>query len=78
MMTPTLALAFPVEAAMPIVRTLLRSAVEMVEPALLLTLAGGMVLLFRPLLAGSFKAVKLMCRPARRKADAAVTVKKAG
>lgn len=78
MMTPTLALAFPVEAALPIVRTLLQSAVEMVVPALLLALAGGMALLFRPLLAGSFKAVKLMCRPARREADAAGTAKKAG
>lgn len=59
------ALAFPAEAAIPVVETLALTAARMSRPLLGVGLGAGLLVLFKPLLIGLLQAALLVVRPRR-------------
>jgi hypothetical protein len=57
------ALAFPAEAAIPVVESLVLVATRFVRPLLGLGAMAGLLVLFRPLLVGLLRAALLLIRP---------------
>jgi|GEM_PF-2355320 len=59
------ALAFPAEAAVPVVEAIALTVVRASRPLLGVGLGAGVLLLFKPLLIGLLQAALLMVRPRR-------------